>query len=380
MSGRTPTVQQLYPVMISRDLFELAPAAIVGDGLRPAMSLTELSAADRVFGWVNRKGSGAVRGRLRIGPVRCETADPIEDFTAGQDGDPNGVPLAILGEPKPAQTRFYAASNGSGAPMRNNDRTYPFSQAAKTSGSTGVRGWKTYPHHAHLPAGYWNRDVALGRTMTGQEDVPVEDGVPIEYRRAGARPGTTDRRDSQNRSIASWVKPGVAFTFTIDVGDVGDIELGALLWLLNLPGGERPAFHRLGGGKPLGFGSVRMEIAHAELWTGAERGAAWKELREPVADIDADTLIARFAEAMTGEDGAGAIERLERMEPVKSFLVAARGYLKPLPVRTPRRGRAADAADAEGENFKWFQENERNPDGRRALPSLSSEHGLPGYP
>ena len=53
------------------------------------------------------------------------------------------------------------------------------------------------------------------------------------------------------------MKPRAAFTAVIDVINLNIAELGVLLWLLNLPDKH---YHRIGGGKPLGFGSVRISI------------------------------------------------------------------------------------------------------------------------
>ncbi|GIW92469.1 MAG: hypothetical protein KatS3mg110_0510 [Pirellulaceae bacterium] len=59
----------LYPVNISRKLFDVAPLDLLPESLRPADAISKLSPADRVFGWVNQEGKGAYRGQIRIGPV-----------------------------------------------------------------------------------------------------------------------------------------------------------------------------------------------------------------------------------------------------------------------------------------------------------------------
>jgi hypothetical protein len=100
----------LYPVMISRRLFESSPLSLLPESLRPATALTQLSPADRVFGWVNQQGHGSCKGNVRVGPVTCVTPakQAIENF-----GTP-GLPLAILGQPKPQQARFYVAKTPNG--------------------------------------------------------------------------------------------------------------------------------------------------------------------------------------------------------------------------------------------------------------------------
>ncbi len=85
---------------------DLAPSALLCDGLKPAKTLEELSAADRVFGWVSQErqeSHGAYKGQLHIRPICCKTpaSEAIERF----DGE--GLALAILSTPKVAQGRFY---------------------------------------------------------------------------------------------------------------------------------------------------------------------------------------------------------------------------------------------------------------------------------
>ena len=91
----------------------------------------------------------------------------------------------------------------------------------------------------------------------------TSDGLEREYLQPG------QRRDRQNRSIKAWVKPKVKFEFDIDVINLSQVELGALLWLLDMPSGH---YHRLGGGKPLGFGSVRLKVVSADLDVGENWG------------------------------------------------------------------------------------------------------------
>ena len=79
------------------------------------------------------------------------------------------------------------------------------------------------------------------------------------------------------------------FGFDLHVTNLSRVELGALLWLLALPSDH---FHRLGGGKPLGFGSVRLEMTEAVLHDGdglldgAEMYSRIHETDDPDAYVD----------------------------------------------------------------------------------------------
>jgi CRISPR-associated protein (TIGR03986 family) len=259
-------VINLYPVMIARSLFVLSPADVLEDRLQPASNIKELSPADRVFGWVNQTGNGAYRGNLRISDVQCTSEDPIQNLETG-------LPLAILGQPKPQQGRFYAAKDDRGTPFAAGVGKHEFYQPG-----TGLRGRKVYPHHRTVADDYWNRQVQQPSSTSKPKPklksetaalAPIADTK--EYLRLKTKDGID--RDSQNRSINAWVKPDVTFECSIEITNLSSVELGALLWLLSLP---PDSFHRLGGGKPLGFGSVAVSVD----WdaTDLRRGEDWGKL------------------------------------------------------------------------------------------------------
>ncbi|MBF2072930.1 MAG: TIGR03986 family CRISPR-associated RAMP protein [Synechococcales cyanobacterium C42_A2020_086] len=73
----------LQPVTISRRLYEQKPADLLPESLHPATDISELSPADRVFGWVNQKNrqpkqktsnANSYKGQLRIHSVDCQTS------------------------------------------------------------------------------------------------------------------------------------------------------------------------------------------------------------------------------------------------------------------------------------------------------------------
>lgn len=267
-------IAALIPVTISRRLYSASPDDLLPESLKPAQNLEQLSPAERVFGWVNQNGRGAYRGNLRIGPVRCTSPEPLVTFP----GD--GLPLAILGQPKPQQTRFYVAQSKQGEAQPNGI----LKEQAGYLLNKGLRGRKVYPHHADLPEGYWDNPLE-DRTQRSQngffqeyrrphKPVPEYGTAKLNRERTGfeLKPGDdNEQRDDQNRSITSWVKPQTIFEFDIDVTNLSSVELGALLWLLELPVNH---FHRLGGGKPLGFGSVSLAVN----WEASDlrRGEDWR--------------------------------------------------------------------------------------------------------
>ncbi len=355
----------LYPVSISRDLYPQTPRQMLHDSLRPATKLSELSPAERVFGWANQDGHGACCGLVRVRPIKCESPDPIQDF-----GFP-GIPLAILGQPKPQQSRFYVAQSATDGKAQTNGLSKEESGYAQ---GKGLRGRKVYPHHRALPEAHWT-NPAEDRTQT-----PVA-GQFQEYRRP--RLGGREQTDSQNRSTQGWVKKGTHFTFDLHVTNLSKFELGGLLFLLTLTEGH---FLRLGGGKPLGFGSVRLEIDRAK--TRLHAGASWKEFYStledtPLAEANGGEVIEAFKQAVAGAYGNN--QTFEEVPFIKAFLRAARGFDDQLPIHYPRARQQPGPTGPvpphpDGKAYEWFVANDRiGRDGGPGvcLPDLADDRGLP---
>ncbi|MEI2583902.1 TIGR03986 family type III CRISPR-associated RAMP protein [Scytonema sp. PRP1] len=357
-------VTGLFPVSISRRLYTVSPQELLDTTLQPATDINHLSPAERVFGWVNQNGNGSYKGNLRVSVVQCDSDDPVEEFTE------SSLPLAILGQPKPQQARFYIAKDDQGTPLDPG--------LAKQDGyrsNYSLRGRKVYPHHAKLPAQHWENPTE-DRTQTDQA------GHFQEYRRP--KINGQEQRDDQNRSIQAWVKPNVSFSFDIDVTNLSDVELGALLWLLSLP---EHYYHRLGGGKPLGFGSVKLEINWDK--TDLRKGEAWRKFyfcldsTPNLSPKEAQTSIKVFQDTVTQVYG----KPFDEVGFIQAFCRCVQGFDDNKPIHYPRKrqqsGQNLVPPHPEGKAFEWFVENERtgNSGGPKvSLPNLVSDYGLPLLP
>jgi len=358
------TITGIYPVSISRDLYSVSPLSLLHSSLRPATNLSQLSPADRVFGWVNQQGKGAYKGNVRIGPVTCVTPkdEAIETF------GPPGLPLAILGQPKPQQARFYVAKSPKGEAQQNGLTK----EKAGYSPGKGLRGRKVYPHHNGLPDGHWDN-------ATEDRTERAANGHFQEYRRPKLK--GKEQRDNQNRSIQGWVKPGTEFTFEIHVTNLSKVELGALLWLLSLP---ENCFHRFGGGKPLGFGSVRLEIESSHLHDGND----WKRIYSTLDDTtpnqaNRDEIVGAFQEAVRTAYGSSS-SGFENVPFIAAWLKTAAGHADDLPTHYPRARKKKQGDPVpphpEGLAYEWFVANERtgkNGGPHVSLPDLAHDTGLP---
>lgn len=348
--------------------YEASAWDLLHESIRPAARIEQLSPSDRVFGWVRvdadtgPRETGervAARGLLRVGPVRCtsSTADAVERFAAP------GVPLAILSAPKPQQGRFYVARSPNGEAQADGLSK----QDAGYSPGKGLRGRKVYPHQVSLPDEHWD-NPAEDRTQRAH-------GAPAHYQEY-RRPDNEGReRDDQNRSILGWVKPGAEFSFDIHVQNVSAVELGALLWLLEL---QEDCFFRFGGGKPLGFGSVRLEVVSLDVRTGNGLRARYYARNEATPSNDPRTdAINAFRDAVVRAypPAAGGFDSVPF---IGAFLTACCGHGNNLPIHYPRA--TADGQPGppspDGESFKWFVANEQD-GARHALRDLASDAGLP---
>jgi len=358
-------VEALFPVMIARELYPLSPWELLDSSLRPAGNLDSLSPADRVFGWVKGgggeetagKSSTAARGLLRVHPVTCETAPADSKVEFPEPG----VPLSILSTPKPQQGRFYVAASKNGNAQRHGlDRK----NAGYSSSEKGLRGRKVFPHHGNLPEGHWE-DPMEDRTQTGTGNPPKFQ----EYRRPRKADGT-EQRDDQNRSLLGWVKPGAQFVFDLRFLNLSEVELGAMVWLLSLPENH---FFRFGGGKPVGFGSVRLELASHEIFGPKElraQYAGW-HVDSPESAVSLESIRGDFEKSLVRAYG-NPDQPADSIPFIQAFRRACQGFPDALPIHYPR---ATQNPLPEGESFKWFVSNER--EGKYVLPDLSTDAGLP---
>jgi CRISPR-associated protein (TIGR03986 family) len=363
-------IEALFPVMIARDLYNSSPWDLLHPSLYPASKLTDLSPADRVFGWV-KSDSGqvqttpteqtAVRGLLRVGSLTCKSTvdDAVEIFSD------SGLPLSILAAPKPQQGRFYVAKTQMGDAQDNG----ALKHEAGYLPTKGLRGRKVYPHHNSISERHWDSPL--------EDRTQVPQGPWQEYRRPKLE--DVEQRDEQNRSILEWVKPGCRFEFDIHVTNLSKMELGALLFLLNLPENH---FHRYGGGKPLGFGSVRLDILDCELQSGdalRKRYHSWFSKSESCSDNSiSGEAFATFKDTVRRAYAQSLDERFEQISFIKAFLRSCQGFDDHLPIHYPRATDTGQPGppNPKGESFKWFVANERNAP-HYTLDDLDDDNGLP---
>lgn len=317
--------RRVVRVQIPRVPYQRSVGELLPGHLHPCTDYDALCPACRVFGWVRQMERGeqlplemrtAYAGRVRLSHAKLQ----------GSKGDFNAT-LAILSSPKPTNTQFYLLKNGK-----------PDGQVDYDSRGAQLRGRKFYRHHGDEPSQHA--------------------GGEYEYERVN------EIEDEQNRSVRGVLKKGAVFVFDLEFENLHPIELGALLWSLTLGKGMH---HRLGYGKPLGFGSGQVEVTTLKTLTTAERygpalGDGWHD-RNP----EKARWIAIFIQAM--QDTYGDVFRL-----VFGDLHAVLSEPDLEPVHYPR---TTEVPTEEGENFKWFVGNTRQGGPHVALGLAPKDEGLP---
>lgn len=308
------TVRNIALVKVARLRYRHPIVDLLPSHLKPSERYEELDIASRVFGWVKEQAGDDRKERVAYaGRVRCSHATLQKD--AGIYSEP--LRLAILGSPKPTTTLFYLRKkNGE---WSQEDRKSPGAATrVGYDGTNQLRGRKFYRHHGS----------SLNR---------------LEYERAGLR------TDHQNRTVRGVRAPGNVFTFTIDFRNLAPVELGALLWTLSL--GEEKCFFRLGYAKPLGFGSVKLEVDQVELLNPIARyrslqASGWRH----ASTTERSRWIAAFEEAMKRCYG----KPVRELPNIIDLMTLLRDPVPALPIHYPR----TDVhPDPEGKNFEWFVAN-----------------------
>ena len=365
-------VKSIFPVMISRQLFEKSPADLLNENLKSVADINELSPADRVFGCViqnskDKKKANAYRGQVRVGAVvlsEDSAKKPLDQIThkfEKSNGESNWLPMNILGQPKPQQGRFYVAETENGEAQKYQWKN----ENAGYIKGRGLRGRKVYPHHADLPKDYWfeEKNIDFGNNNN------LKSGNQFrEY----LRPPGAKQQNNQNRSIEGWIKPDTKFEFDIHFTNLSEIELGALIWLLQMnEEGENKFFHRFGGGKPFGFGSVKLDLdeARSDIRTGKELA------KQRYSSLNDDTPKCEDVRTNFVEKFVNAYQTAGYEKIIESFKSACKGFDDNKPIHYPR---TTEEPNSEGKNFDWFVANTK---GRKlSLPNLSDEIGLPRKP
>lgn len=320
----------------------------------PSDNYNQLSPADRVFGWVHQKGdddltqSIAYRGRVRFSHAKTEgTPETLARMS-----------LSILSAPKPTTTRFYIN-------WRKKNKHGRYVNAIKQE----MGDERT---DAQRPSDDDLRYGKRGNMLRGRKFYRHH-GL---FKRGEAEIHDTRSNSDQNRSILGAHQEGTTYSFTIEFENLQPVELGALLWSLELSDEfiyddhqsvKFEGYHRIGYGKPLGFGSVKIGIRDVTLFDAQDRytNAIAKdktlyegEDRKKVVQL----LSMRFRQGF-GTLYGKAFERLTNIVDLCTLLsdpVLGEDISIHYPRPRHQRGKYRMSNGRTGDNnYEWFRDNKR---------------------
>lgn len=347
LSGTTqsPSVEYIVPVSVPRVGYERRTSQLLPIHAWKCDHYNELCPACRTFGWVygstpgahnalDEKQQAAYAGRLRFGHGKLK--GQFKSLTEKR------IPLAILSSPKPTTTRFYLKP--SYKPPQNGLDDF---SAGYDNKDNVLRGRKYFRHHGRSKnIAYWSSNER-------------------EYVHRG-------ENSDQNRSLTNAAAPGNKFVFTIDFENLASVELGALLWSLQL---NENTSHRLGLGKPLGFGSVKITVKKAMLTEPKTRyGENWLKENNILKENLLQNWIHQQIEAFTNATSRAYNLAFEELLHVQDILALLSDPNPDLPIHYPR---SQHSPSPDGKNFEWFMGNVRNRRARFALEIPKEESGFP---
>ena len=237
--GHNPNFR--IPVMLDGENRAANPLDFVPDFLR---NNPNPDMADAIFGWTeewDEKSADDQTSRVRVGPAK-QRAGRVFFSDALYAGNTNGIwynngePITpkILSNPKPTTFQHYL--------LQDKDKGHDPNQKESLAhygtppSQTGIRGYKFYWHKGNAPQ--------------------------IKYEAK-----SPDKKHPENvLTRISPIKSGVRFTSKIHFENLRPEELGVLCWVLMLQGKHGKTYrHKIGMGKPLGMGAVKITLNNVHL-------------------------------------------------------------------------------------------------------------------
>ncbi|MEQ8172702.1 MAG: TIGR03986 family CRISPR-associated RAMP protein, partial [Candidatus Eremiobacterota bacterium] len=205
----------ISPAAIGREVFhnKLSTYNIIKN-YNPCAKLDNLCSACVLFG-ISGENKESASSRLRFTDAFIVNDKKLEDYYE------NPVILPELASPKLSATEFYLKKPEGGADLWNYD--YAIENKQEISYTPSIRGRKFY----------WHKKI----TSTPSEKNKVSE------RNIKIRP----------------LKKGNEFTFKVYFNDITENELKKLLWVINI-GTKKENAHKIGMGKPVGMGSVKISV------------------------------------------------------------------------------------------------------------------------
>ena len=260
---------------------------------KPCINRKELCEACALFGMAGEESLGS---RVRITDARAESGYKSEKKT-----------LKILGQPRYSYLPFYAKADAG-------SNTRPNNQKLKVPSSYDEEGVEIAGRKF-----YWHNQKAV-----------LDNRVYV-----------TDSRTKMN-STMELVMPGAEFSFEIYYDSITEEQLMKLMWCIHFGENEKNGrlCHKLGHGKPLGLGSVKIVIEKNAERIFEKGRYGWEEEIMPRMETEPE------------------LKKGKELKRVMDFC----GLDKNIPVKYPyicdRAGKdLSEAGKNESARHKWYQKN-----------------------
>jgi len=260
--------------------------------------------ADAMFGWVEDKTTdgnsppGQCAGRVFVGDALC-ISDTKDLWWSERPIAPH-----TLSSPKPTTFQHYLVQDKQAG--HDPDNKVSLAHYGTPPNETQIRGFKRYWHKGPSP------DILATEKERG-----------LEKQLTRIRP----------------LKAGVRFGFRIHFENLHPAELGALLWALTLPDEAGKTYvHKIGMGKPLGMGAVKLSLKSLMITDRRSRYTrlfavnAWHTADEQRAPQEYIAAFEKYVLDELGETNRGR-QRLAELERIR-MLLAMHEWPGPSPSET----------------------------------------------
>lgn len=220
--------------MMFRLPYDCSPYNFIPPDLRSETSEVDIDIAEAIFGFTphgreNKRASRA--GRVYFCDARLEPGQ-TDIWLSGHPVIPK-----ILSGPKPTAFQHYLTQH-----QPDEVESGKLNKNGTPKLELRLDHYASPPPHEAVIRGhkfYWHK----GRV--GLSDIKEN--------------GRNDLQVDKQHTIIKPVKPGIKFHHTIHFENLSKVELGAILWALFLPGEKGKEYrHKIGMGKPLGMGSIKI--------------------------------------------------------------------------------------------------------------------------
>ena len=220
----------LCPAAIGREVFHNRLTGILPPNARPCQDIRQLCEACALFGVVGTDSHIEQKNRAAASRVRFTDATT----SSGKYAFDSPKTLQELASPKLSATEFYLKKTAAKADLWNYDY---------------AGNWRRRP----------NGTVTNSWDDINKPYTPEIRGRKFYWHQPNPSPYLENEKDATDRHVHVRPLKSGTFTFKVYFNNISEEELKKLLWALEIGGSPKHA-HKIGMGKPLGLGSVKITV------------------------------------------------------------------------------------------------------------------------